>query len=178
MDTTMGFTPLEGLVMSTRSGSIDPGLVLWLQRHAGISEADMTETLDQSSGLKALAGTGDMRELLKKVSAGDEKARLGFDVYVHRLRGCIAAMAAAMGGLDALVFTGGIGENAPPVRAEAVSGLRFLGLEIGPTLNANVVGDADISAPTAAVATLVVKAREDIEVAREVRRVLSSVPRP
>jgi acetate kinase len=178
MDTTMGFTPLEGLVMSTRSGSIDPGLVLWLQKHAGVTQADMTETLDQRSGLTALAGTGDMRELLKKVSAGDETARLAFDVYVHRLRGCIAAMAAAMGGLDVLVFTGGIGENAPPVRAEAVSGLRFLGLEIGPTLNANVVDDADISAPSAAVPTLVVKAREDIEVAREVRQVLSSIPRP
>jgi acetate kinase len=176
VDTTMGFTPLEGLVMATRSGSIDPGLVLWLQRHAGVTEAEMTETLDRRSGLQALAGTGNMKELLSKLSAGDPKARLAFDVYVHRLRGCIAAMAAAMGGLDSLVFTGGVGENAAQVRAATVSGLRFLGLEIGPTLNTNLITDADISAPSASVPTLVIKAREDVEVAREVRRVLASTP--
>jgi acetate kinase len=146
MDTTMGFTPLEGLVMATRSGTIDPGLVLWLQRHAGVSEPEMAEALDQRSGLMALAGTADMREVLRGISAGSERARLALDVYVHRLRSCIGAMA----------------------------GLRFLGLEIGPTLNANAVADADISAASADVPTLVVKAREDIEVAREVRRVLST----
>jgi acetate kinase len=97
MDTTMGFTPLEGLVMATRSGSIDPGLILWLQNHAGVSAAEMMETLDRHSGLEALAGTGDMRQLLEKLSAGDEDARLAFDIYVHRLRACIASMAAAMG---------------------------------------------------------------------------------
>jgi acetate kinase len=175
MDTTMGFTPLEGLVMATRSGSIDPGLILWLQKHAGVSAAEMMETLDRHSGLEALAGTGDMRELLKKVSAGEDDARLAFDVYVHRLRACIASMAAAMAGIDVLVFTGGVGENAAPVRAATVSGLRFLGLEIDPALNTSLVGDADVSAPSAAVPTLVVKAHEDIEVAREVRRVLSTV---
>jgi acetate kinase len=174
MDTTMGFTPLEGLVMATRSGSIDPGLVLWLQKHAGLSDAQMMEALDRHSGLQALAGTGDMRQLLEKLSAGDEDARLAFDVYVHRLRACIASMAAAMGGLDVLVFTGGVGENASPVRAATVSGLRFLGVEIDRELNANVTSDADISSPSAAVPTLVVKAHEDIEVAREVRKVLSA----
>jgi len=178
MDTTMGFTPLEGLVMATRSGSIDPGAVLWLQRHAGVTEAEMAETLDRHSGLKALAGTGDMKELLELRSAGDEGAQLAFDVYVHRLRGCIAAMAAGMGGVDVLVFTGGVGERAAPVRAAAVSGLRFLGVEIDPTLNANVDADADISSESAAVPTLVIRAREDIEVAREVRKVLASMPRP
>jgi acetate kinase len=176
MDTTMGFTPLEGLVMATRSGTIDPGLVLWLQKHAGVSESEMTEALDQRSGLMALAGTADMREVLRGISAGSERARLALDVYVHRLRSCIAAMAAAMGGLDVLVFTGGVGENSPQVREATVAGLRFLGLEIGPTLNANVVADADISASSADVPTLVVKAREDIEVAREVRRALSTNP--
>jgi acetate kinase len=177
MDTTMGFTPLEGLVMATRSGSIDPGLILWLQKHAGVTAAEMMETLDRHSGLEALAGTGDMRELLRKLSAADDDARLAFDVYVHRLRACIASMASAMAGIDVLVFTGGVGENAAPVRAATVSGLRFLGLEIDPALNANLAGDADISAPSAAVPTLVVKAHEDIEVAREVRRVLSSPER-
>jgi acetate kinase len=178
MDTTMGFTPLEGLVMGTRSGSLDPGLVLWLQRHADVSEREMTEVLDQRSGLVALAGTADMREVLRGISAGSDRARLALDVYVHRLRGCIAAMAAAMGGLDVLVFTGGVGENAALVRAETVTGLRFLGLEIDPTLNASVVADAEISAQSADVPTLVIKAREDIEVAREVRKVLASLPRP
>src|SRR6202163_1760714 len=130
MDTTMGFTPLEGLVMATRSGSIDPGLVLWLQKHAGVSAEEMMETLDRHSGLEALAGSGDMRQLLEKLSAGDEDARLAFDVYVHRLRACIASMTAARGGMDVLGFTGGVGENASPVRAATVSGLRFLGVEI------------------------------------------------
>jgi acetate kinase len=178
MDTTMGFTPLEGLVMGTRSGSLDPGLVLWLQKHAGLSEREMSEALDQRSGLVALAGTADMREVLRGISAGSDRARLALDVYVHRLRGCIASMAAAMGGLDVLVFTGGVGENAAQVRAETVTGLRFLGLEIDPTLNANLVADGEISAASAEVPTLVIKAREDIEVAREVRKVLSSIPRP
>jgi acetate kinase len=177
MDTTMGFTPLEGLVMATRSGSIDPGAVLWLQRHAGVSEAEMMETLDRHSGLEALAGTGDMKRVLEMLLAGDEGARLAFDVYIHRLRGCIAAMAAGMNGLDVLVFTGGVGEHAAPVRASAVSGLRFLGVEIDPALNSNVDTDADVSSPSAAVPTLVIKAREDVEVAREVRKVLSSIPR-
>ena len=160
--------------MATRSGTVDPGMILWLQRHAGLGEAEMSEALDQRSGLLALAGSGDMREVLQKMSDGDEAAVLAFDVYIHRLRALIAAMAAAMGGLDVLVFTGGVGENSPAVRAAAVSGLRFLGLEIGPTLNASLVNDADITAPGAGVVTLVIKAREDVEVAREVRRVLSA----
>lgn len=174
VDTTMGFTPLEGLVMATRSGTVDPGLILYLQRHAGLTESELTEALDRKGGLVALAGTGDMREILDRIAAGDDDAELALDVYVHRLRAMIASMVAAMGGLDALVFTGGVGENAGPVRAETVAGLRFLGLEIDPALNASLTGDADISGPGARVPTLVVKAREDIEVAREVRKVLSA----
>jgi acetate kinase len=174
VDTTMGFTPLEGLVMATRSGSVDPGLLMWLQRHAGVAEPELSEALDRRGGLLALAGTADMREVLKRIEAGDERAELAFDVYVHRLRGLIASMAAAMDGLDALVFTGGVGENAPQVRAATVSGLRFLGLEIGTAQNASAENDVDISAAGARVPTLVIKAREDIEVAREVRRVLSA----
>jgi len=173
VDTTMGFTPLEGLVMATRSGTVDPGMVLWLQRHAGLSEAQLTEALDRNGGLKALAGTPDMREVLKAVSSGDEPSRLAFDVYVHRLRSLVASMVAAMNGLDALVFTGGVGENSPEVRMAAAAGLGFLGVRIGESLNSAADGDADISAAGAAVKTLVVKAREDVEVAREVRRVLA-----
>jgi acetate kinase len=177
VDTTMGFTPLEGLVMATRSGTVDPGALLYLERHAGLSEPELTDALDRHGGLLSLAGTGDMREILKRIADGDERAELAFDVYIHRLRSLIASMAAAMNGLDVLVFTGGVGENAPPVRAAAVSGLRFLGVEIGPTLNSSLGADNDVSAPGARVPTLVIKAHEDIEVAREVRRVLASTPR-
>jgi acetate kinase len=174
VDTTMGFTPLEGLVMATRSGTVDAGILLYLQRHAGMSEQEMTEALDRRGGLLALAGTSDMREVLKRIHEGDERAELALEVYIHRLRALIASMAAAMSGLDVLVFTGGVGENAPPVRAATVAGLRFLGLEIGATLNASLSADADISTPGAQVPTLVIKAREDVEVAREVRRVVSA----
>jgi acetate kinase len=176
VDTTMGFTPLEGLVMATRSGTVDPGALLYLQRHAGFAEPQLTDGLDRNGGLLALAGTSDMREILQRIAGGDDDSELAFDVYVHRLRGLIAAMVAAMDGLDVLVFTGGVGENAGPVRAATVAGLRFLGLEIDPTLNATLPPDADISAAGARVSTLVIKAREDIEVAREVRRVLSAPP--
>ena len=178
VDTTMGFTPLEGLVMATRSGTIDPGALLYLQRHAGKGEPELSDALDRQGGLFALAGSGDMREILLRIADGDDAAELAFDVYIHRLRALIAGMAAAMNGLDALVFTGGVGENAAPVRAAAVSGLRFLGVDIGPMLNNTLGPDNDVSAPGARVPTLVIKAHEDIEVAREVRRVLASVPRP
>ena len=106
VDTTMGFTPLEGLVMASRSGTVDPGLVLWLQLHAGLSASEVSDALEHRSGLTALADTGDMRSVLAARDAGDPDARLAFDVYVHRLRAGIASMAVAMGGLDALVFTG------------------------------------------------------------------------
>lgn len=177
VDTTMGFTPLEGLVMATRSGTVDAGILLYLQRHAGMTEPELTEALDRRGGLLALAGTGDMRQVLQRIADGDDAAELAFDVYIHRLRSLIAAMAAAMNGLDVLVFTGGVGENAAPVRAAAVGGLRFLGLEVGPTLNNSLGPDNDISAPGAHVPTLVIKAHEDIEVAREVRRVLAAAPK-
>jgi acetate kinase len=175
VDTTMGFTPLEGLVMATRSGTVDPGMLLWLQRHAHVGEPELTESLDRQGGLQALAGTGDMREVLKRM-AGDENAKLAFDVYVHRLRASIAAMAAAMTGLDALVFTGGVGEKASLVRAAAAAGLRFLGVDIDKELNESAAADADISTSAAHVRALVIKAREDVEVAREVRRVLTQDP--
>ena len=121
VDTTMGFTPLEGLVMNTRSGSVDPGLVLWLITEAGLAPAEVAEALEQESGLAGLSGTsGDLRE----IGAGT----LAVDVYVHRLRREIAAMVAALGGLDVLVFTGGVGEHVPAVRAAAAGGLGFLGV--------------------------------------------------
>jgi acetate kinase len=172
VDTTMGFTPLEGLVMATRSGSVDPGLMLWLQRHHRVTERQLTDSLDGRSGLLALAGTKDMREVIDRRSGGDEQAQLAFDVYIHRLRACIASMVAAMNGLDALVFTGGVGENSATVRSEAAAGLRFLGADLDAKLNAGIKVDGDIGANGARVRTLVVRAREDVEVARDVRRLL------
>jgi acetate kinase len=166
VDTTMGFTPLDGLVMATRAGSVDPGLLLWLIEHRGVSPAELGDALEHRSGLAALAGTGDMREILER---DDEASRLAVDTYLHRLRASVAAMAAAMGGLDALVFTGGVGEHAHAVRAAAATGLEFLGIALDGPANAAARDDADIGAAAAAVRAFVVTAREDLEIARQVR---------
>jgi acetate kinase len=170
VDTTMGFTPLEGLVMATRSGTIDPGIVTWLQENAGLSATGVEDALLHRSGLRGLAGTADMREVLAADSA---EARLAVDVYVHRLRALIASMAAALGGLDTLVFTGGVGERGTAIRAAAAAGLGFLGVRLDAAKNAGTSGtDAEIGAPDAAVRTVVVHAREDLEIARQVRTAL------
>jgi acetate kinase len=173
VDTTMGFTPLDGLVMATRSGSVDPGLVLWLEEHAGTPPAGLAATLEHRSGLYGLAGTGDMREILARADAGDDRATLARDVYLHRLRGLTASMAAAVGGLDALVFTGGVGENSPEIRSRAMAGLGFLGVKADEAANAaSDEGDREIGAPGAPVRAMVIAAREDLEIAAQVRTVL------
>ena len=173
VDTTMGFTPLEGLVMATRSGTVDPGLITWLLQHKELSIDEVSTGLEKSAGLAGLAGnpSGDMREVLAAADAGDERARLALDVYVHRLRREIAAMAAAMNGLDVLVFTGGVGEHSGRVRAAAADGLAFLGVSLDPAQD-SVSTDADISGP-GPVRVLVINAREDIEIARQARAVLA-----
>jgi acetate kinase len=180
VDTTMGFTPLEGLVMATRSGSVDPGLLVWLLQHGGLSVGELSNGLEHAAGLAGLAalpdGSGDMREVRAAADAGSPTARLAIEVHAHRLRREIAAMAAAMNGLDALVFTGGIGEHQPQVRAEAAGGLGFLGVAIDEARNAAATADADISAPSAAVRTLVITAREDVEIARQVGAALGPAP--
>jgi acetate kinase len=178
VDTTMGFTPLEGLMMGTRSGSIDPGLLLWLLEHTGMSEPDLADALEHESGLLGLAGSADMRAVLDRAGEGDAPAVLALEVYLHRLRAGIGAMAAALGGLDALVFTGGVGEHAPAIRARALEGLGFLGLELDATRNGEADGDADISGGGAPARTLVIAAREDLEIAREARAVLARPQRP
>jgi acetate kinase len=172
VDTTMGFTPLEGLVMATRSGSVDPGLLLWLLEREDVTVGEMAESLEHESGLLGLAGTGDMREVVAGAAGGQPDAELAFAVYVHRLRAGIAAMAAAIDGLDALVFTGGVGERAPAVRARAVAGLGFLGVTVDAGANEQVEGDGNIGEPGARVRALVVRSREDLEIARMVRDVL------
>jgi acetate kinase len=172
VDTTMGFTPLEGLVMATRSGSVDPGLVLWLEEHAGMPPSELAATLEHRSGLLGLAGNADMRAVLDAEARGDAEARLALEVYVHRLRAGIAAMAAAMDGLDALVFTGGIGERSPLIRGRAAAGLSFLGVALDPSANDDAAPDAEIGEAGAPVRTFVVEAREDLQIAREVRGLL------
>ena len=174
VDTTMGFTPLEGLVMATRSGSVDPGLLLWLLEHTPLSEREMGDALEHRSGLRGLAGTPDLREVIERAGRDDADAVLALGVLEHRLRASIAAMAAALGGLDVLVFTGGVGEHAPLVRAHAAGGLRFLGVGLDEAANEAATADADITATGAAVRTLVVTAREDLEMARQARAVVAS----
>jgi acetate kinase len=173
VDTTMGFTPLEGLVMATRSGNVDPGLILWLLEHGGMEPAEVAASLEERSGLVGLAGIPDMRRVLDLEAAGEADARLAVEVYVHRLRAGIAGMAAAMDGLDCLVFTGGVGENAAPIRGRAASGLGFLGIRIDEARNVAARPDAEVTAGGSAVRTFVIRAREDLEIARQVRRVLS-----
>jgi len=176
VDTTMGFTPLEGLVMATRSGTVDPGLVTWLIDRHGVHADEVADALEHRSGLFALSGTSDMAAVVSAADRGEKQATLALDVYVHRLRAAIAAMAAAMGGVDALVFTAGVGEHAPVVRRRAAGGLGFLGVALDEAANARAVPDAEISAPGARVRTLVVAAREDLEIARQVRTVLATAP--
>lgn len=174
IDTTMGFTPNEGLAMATRSGSVDPGLLLWLLRH-GVEAEELERRLEHESGLQGLAGTADMREIEAGARGGDERARIALDVYVHRLRAGIGAMAAALGGLDALVFTGGVGENSAVVRQEAVDGLAFLGLSLDREANETPgEGDQDLSGPEASAATLLIHSREELEIAASVRELLAS----
>ena len=172
VDTTMGFTPLEGLVMATRSGSVDPGLLLWLLERGQMSASELGDALEHESGLLGLSGTADMREVVMRAGAGENRARLALDVYVHRLRAGIASMAAALGGLDVLAFTGGVGEHSTEIRAGAVAGLAFLGVMVDPARNEAVDRDADISSTRAIARTVVIRAREDLEIAAQVRSVL------
>jgi acetate kinase len=173
VDTTMGFTPLEGLVMATRAGSVDPGLLLWAQRHLRLDPDETERALDREAGLLGLAGTADMREIVAAAERGEDRASLALDVFVHRLGGAIAAMAAATGGIDALVFTGGVGENSAAVRERACAAAAFLGARLDEAANARGAADTVLSPAGADVAVALVAAREDLEMAREARAVLA-----
>lgn len=172
VDTTMGFTPLEGLVMATRSGTVDPGLILWLEEHVGLPPSELASTLEHRSGLLALTGTADMAAVLEAESAGDEDAQLGVSVYLHRLRAAVAAMAAAMGGLDAVTFTGGVGERASSIRLRATTGLGFLGIALDEETNERATPDAELTLGGAPVRSFVIEAREDMQIAHEVNDML------
>lgn len=171
IDTTMGFTPLEGLMMGTRSGSIDPGIVVYLMRRHNDAADDIDRILNRESGLKGLAGSGDMREVIAAAERGDEHARLALDVFVHRLSAGIGAMLAALGGLDALIFTGGIGENVPLIRERSCRSFEFLDVHIDAALNA-LGAERDIATAESPVRVLVIRTEEDWEIARDCHRVL------
>jgi acetate kinase len=173
IDTTMGFTPLEGLMMGTRSGSVDPGILIHLMRSQGSSADDLDRLLNRESGFKGLAGSSDLRQVMAAIDRGEERARLAFDVFIHRLAAEMGAMLAALGGANAFVFTGGIGENVPQVRERACARFAFLGVLLDPAKNA-LRPDRDVAAAESKVRVLVIRTEEDWEIAREVRRVLLS----
>ena len=168
MDTTMGFTPLEGLMMGTRSGSVDPGVLIFLMRQQGVDAGQIDDMLNKKSGLLGISGlSGDMREVLAGMHRRNERAKLAFDLYVHRLRTAIGGMAAVLEGLDVLVFTAGVGENSAEVRATTCKGLEFLGVTMDLDRNKESLLDRDISSPDSRVRVLVIRAAEDWAIAGE-----------
>ncbi|ERN42258.1 acetate kinase [Rubidibacter lacunae KORDI 51-2] len=173
VDTTMGFTPLDGLMMGTRSGSIDPGILIHLQRSRGLSADDLDRLLNRESGLKGVSGiSGDMRHILSTKAEGNVRAQLAFDTYIHRIRRNIGSMLASLDGLDALVFSAGVGEHAPDVRAAACEGFGFLGLKLDPEANARSPRNADIASPDSRVRVLVIKTEEDWAIATATAQLL------
>jgi acetate kinase len=165
IDTSMGLTPLEGLVMGTRSGDVDPALVLHVRRTRNLSTDEIDAVLNSRSGMLALAGDNDMREVQRRVRAGDQAAELALDVYCYRVRKYVGAYLAALGGADAIVFTAGVGENDAVVRERSLAGLERLGIEVDPTRNA--AGETLISADGAQVAVLVIATDEELEMATQ-----------
>jgi acetate kinase len=173
VDTSMGLTPLEGLVMGTRSGDLDPAIPFHLHRVAGLAIDELDDLLNRRSGMLGLSGHSDMREVIDAADAGDPSATLALEVYLHRIRHYIGAYAAVLGGVDALVFTAGVGENSDVVRAGAVRGLEFLGIAIDPDANAARGGASrSISPPGSAVAVLVIPTDEEFEIAQQTARLL------
>lgn len=173
-DTTMGFTPLDGLMMGTRGGSVDPGILIHLMRAQHATADQLDDLLNHRSGLQGISGiSSDMRDVLKSAAKGNERAKLAFDIFVHRLQTGIAAMAASLGGVDVIVFTAGIGENSAEVRSAACAKLKFLGVELDQAKNAAPRLDADISGEGSAVRILVIRAQEDWAIARECVRLIS-----
>jgi acetate kinase len=167
IDTTMGFTPLEGLMMGTRSGSLDPAILLYLQREQGATPEALEDILNHQSGLKGISGISeDMRAILQATAQGNERAQLALDLYIYRLRSCLGSMIAALEGIDVLTFTGGIGEHVPEIRARVCRSLDFLGIALDESKNAAPSGDQDIASANSAARVLVVHTEEDWEIAR------------
>jgi acetate kinase len=172
--TTMGLSPLGGLVMGTRPGDVDPYLALHLMRVGGMSVDEVDDLFNHRSGLMGLSGVSDMRDVLERRSAGDAAAALAFDVYCTRIRATVGAYYALLGRLDAICFTAGVGENAAAVRAGALEGLERLGISVDPARNeAGATGERFISPPDSPVAVVVVPTEEELEIADQTRRLCS-----
>lgn len=173
IDTTMGFTPLEGLMMGTRSGSVDPGLLIHLLRHEGYTADDLDRILNKESGFKGVSGiSADLRQIAAAMAAGNDRAKLAFEIYIHRMQTGIGAMLANLGGLDALVFTAGVGENSAEVRAAACEPFGFMGLKLDPEKNQSKPVDQDIAAADSHVRILVIHTQEDWAIAQECQRLM------
>jgi acetate kinase len=179
VDTSMGFTPLEGLMMGTRSGTVDPGMLVYLLRQKGLDMNELDHALNYESGLLGVSGvSSDMRQVLSELPHNPD-ARLAVEVYVHRVRQTVGAMAATLGGVDALVFTAGVGEHAPEIRKRVCEKLSYLGLELDRTANETCKPDADVAMPASAARILVIATREDLTIMRETRKVVgSSISQP
>jgi acetate kinase len=168
VDTTMGFTPLDGLMMGTRSGSVDPGILTYLMRQKRLTGEQLDDLLNQHSGLLGISGvSADMREILEAIKQGNERAQLALDIYIHRLQSGIGAMIAVLSGVDALIFTAGVGEHSAEVRAKTCDNLRFAGLKLDATKNAQSPPDQDISTTDSTARILLIRAQEDWEIARD-----------
>ncbi|GAB4460277.1 MAG: acetate kinase [Elainellaceae cyanobacterium] len=168
VDTTMGFTPLEGLMMGSRSGSVDPGILLYLIRDLGYTPDQVDRMLNRESGLEGVSGvSNDMRLILEAIAQGNERAKLAIDVYVHRLRSFMGSMLASLGGLDAIVFTAGVGENAPDIWQAACEPFQFLGLRLDPAKLSRNPDDQDIAAADSTVRVLIIHTQEDWAIAQD-----------
>jgi acetate kinase len=174
VDTSMGFTPAEGLLMGTRAGDMDPAVPLFIMNKTGINITDMDNIINKRSGLLGVSGvSNDMRDIISSMEKGNERAKLAFDIYCYRVKKYIGAYAAALGGVDLIVFTAGIGENNPFVREHCCRNLEFLGVEIDPQLNAEMVGkNGLISKPTSRVKVAVIRTNEELVIVKETLRIL------
>ncbi|MCL6518826.1 MAG: acetate kinase [Armatimonadetes bacterium] len=174
IDTSMGLTPVEGLVMGTRCGDIDPAIIPFLQKELGYSADDIDNIINKKSGLLGISGiSNDMRDIVAEAEAGHKRSQLALDIFCYRIRKYIGAYVAAMGGLDAIVFTAGIGEHSPTVRARICEGLEFFGIELDAEKNAVCQGECDISKETARTRVLVIPTNEEIAIARETVRIIT-----
>jgi acetate kinase len=179
IDTTMGYTPLDGVMMGTRSGAVDPGILIHLLRQGTLSVAELNHLLNQDSGLKGISGvSNDLRQIYGAIAEGNSRAQLAYDMFIHSLRKALGSMIASLGGVDAIAFTAGIGENDPAVRAAVCSAFEFMGVILDPNQNRRSPEDLEISAAGAKVRVFALHTQEDWEIAQECRRLLFSVEEP
>ncbi|MBW7887362.1 MAG: acetate kinase [Bacteroidetes bacterium] len=176
VDTSMGFTPLEGLLMGTRSGDMDPSVILYVMSKEGLNYAEANTLLNKHSGLQGISGvSNDMREVIAEMNDGNKRAKLAFDVFCYRIKKYIGSYAAAMGGVDAVIFTGGIGENSPDVRKGVIDNLQFLGMEIDKTVNANKDKEKAIHTNKSEVSIFVIPTNEELMIALQTKEVVKSI---